>query len=294
LVEEDNWVSAAEYADSIGIDIINSSLGYSLFQDVAQNHSYADMNGNTTRVSIAADIAASKGIFVVNSAGNSGASDWRYITAPSDGDSVMCVGAINADSLRASFSSFGPSSDGDIKPNVCAIGFATVIADLDSTIRVGNGTSFSSPVIAGMTACLMQAYKTRNPMEIFRAIEKSAHMFRNPDDALGYGVPDYWKAFTILQGNTDWMSDGSLDAMLFPNPCSDELTIIIDHNDAAKVNYEIYDLSGRRVFDSSSSIQSNNKGYLVLDNSIRNLTSGMYHLHLKIGYEHAVLKFTKF
>lgn len=294
LVEEDNWVSAAEYADSLGIDVINSSLGYSLFQDPAQNHSYADMDGNTTRVSIAADIAASKGIFVVNSAGNSGDNDWRYITAPSDGDSVLCVGAVNADSLRAAFSSFGPSSDGDVKPNVCAIGFDTVIADLDSTIRVGNGTSFSSPVIAGMTACLMQAYKDRKPMDLFRAIEQSSHQFNNPDDALGYGIPDYWKAFTILQGNTEWTSDGSLNAMVFPNPCTDRLNVVVNHSNAANVSYEIYDATGRRVMNCFGASQSNNNGYMILDESIRILTPGIYHLHLKIAYEHAVLKFTKF
>lgn len=293
LVEEDNWVSAAEYADSIGIDIINSSLGYSLFQDETQNHSYADMDGNTTRISIAADIAASKGIFVVNSAGNSGASDWRYITAPSDGDSVLCVGAISADSLRASFSSFGPSFDGDVKPNVCAIGFETVIADLDSTIRVGNGTSFSAPVIAGMTACLMQAYKSRKPMELFRAIEQSAHLYRNPDDGLGYGVPDFWKAFTILQGNTAWTEDGLPEVLLFPNPCTDHLKVIISDERASTVHYEIYDPAGRRIVDGSGALQSNETGFLLLSDSIRNLAVGFYHLHLKIGHDHTVIKFSK-
>lgn len=293
IVEEDNWVAAAEYADSTGIDIINSSLGYSLFEDTSQNHTYADMDGNTTRVTIGADIAASKGILVVNSAGNSGASAWRYITAPGDGDSVMCVGAINADSLRASFSSFGPSAGGAVKPNVCAIGFETVIADLDSTIRVGNGTSFSSPVIAGMNACLMQAFPDKRPMEIFRAVEQSSNQYSTPDDALGYGIPDYWKAFTLLRGNSDPVSIGSLSASIFPNPCYDRISVVIDNSGRNDVTYEIYDAFGKRIFESQRAIVSNNKTYLVIESPLERLSPGVYFLHLKSVYDHAILKFIK-
>ena len=151
LIEEDNWAAAAEYADSAGVDIINSSLGYTiLYDDSLNSHSYIDMDGNSTIITNAADLAASRGILVINSAGNSGNNDWHYIGAPADGDSVLAVGAVNSIGEIASFSSRGPSYDGRIKPNVCAQGVLAVVADLDSTIRVANGTSFSAPIISGL------------------------------------------------------------------------------------------------------------------------------------------------
>src|SRR5690606_30934093 len=148
---------------------------------------------------------AAKGMLVVNSAGNSGHVDWHYITAPSDGDSVLCVGAVDSLRQHAFFSSYGPAADGDIKPNVMAMGLATAYAATDSTIRRGNGTSFSSPVIAGMAACLWQAFPEKSNMEIFYAIEQSAHLYHNPNNAMGYGIPDFWKAFLILQKDTKVM-----------------------------------------------------------------------------------------
>lgn len=257
LVEEDNWVAAAEYADSIGIDIINSSLGYSTFDDPAMNHTYADMDGNTTRASIAADIAASKGILVVNSAGNSGASSWRYITAPSDGDSVLCVGAVNAQRIKAPFSGFGPASDGDVKPNVMAMGQATVFAALDSTIQTGNGTSFSSPIMAGAAACLMQAAGgKKSNMEIFRAIEKSSNFYNSPSDSLGYGIPDFWKALQIL--NFEW--DNAFDRKLisvYPNPTTNELKFTTEWLlGFDRIDYAIYNSQGKLIFQGNGMLSA--------------------------------------
>ena len=257
VVEEDNWAVAAEYADSIGIDIINSSLGYSEFQDTLQNHTYEDMNGDVCRSSIAADIASAKGILVVNSAGNSGDDPWRYITAPSDGDSVLCVGAVDAWEHRAGFSSVGPSSDGDVKPNVMAMGKLTVFADLDSTIRVGNGTSFSSPVMAGGVACLMQAvYEKHNNMSIIHAVEQSADHYLSPSDTLGYGIPDLWKALGILR--PEWAQDLKKDLIsIFPNPATTEVHITTEWllgND--EVKYEIYDAIGRCVYSGKTTLTS--------------------------------------
>jgi serine protease AprX len=157
LIEEDNWISAAEFADSVGADIISVSLGYSIFDDSTQNHTYEDMDGNSTRISIAADIAASKGILVVSSAGNQGNKPWRYITAPADADSVLAIGAVDTLGNIASFSSVGPSFDGGIKPNVCAIGQGTYILRQNGLIGSGGGTSLSAPVISGLAACLWQA-----------------------------------------------------------------------------------------------------------------------------------------
>ncbi len=290
LVEEDNWVAAAELCDSLGVDIINSSLGYSLFDSTYMNHSYADMDGNTTRCSIAADIAAQKGILVVNSAGNSGSNNWHYITAPSDGDSVLCVGAVDANGHHAFFSSYGPSSDGDVKPNVSAMGFRCVFAALDSTISTGNGTSFSSPITAGMAACLWQAFPNKSNMDILRAIEQSAHTFENPTDSLGYGIPDFWKAFLILQGNTQ-PQQGDLNATIFPNPCSTYLNVILEKVNTCDTEYEIYSVEGKRVFEGKKIVDSKSFGVLKLDEAISNLADATYLLHLKANGKHSLIRF---
>ncbi|MCB2219348.1 MAG: S8 family serine peptidase [Bacteroidetes bacterium] len=199
LVEELNWVSAAEFADSVGADIINSSLGYTTFDDPTQDHTYDDMDGNTTPITLAADLAASKGILVVNSAGNSGSSSWQYIGAPADGDSVFSIGAVNSSGDYASFSSTGPTYDGRVKPNVVAQGQGTTIITTSGTVTTGNGTSFSSPVTAGMVACLWQAFPERKNMEIMDVIQQSASQYDNPDHYLGYGIPDYLEAYNILE-----------------------------------------------------------------------------------------------
>ncbi|MFM9984004.1 MAG: S8 family peptidase [Flavobacteriales bacterium] len=290
IVEEDNWVAAAELADSLGIDVINSSLGYSLFDDTLMNHTYADMDGNTTRCTIAADIAASKGILVVNSAGNSGNSPWHYITAPSDGDSVLCVGAVNADRHRAAFSSFGPASDGDVKPNVCAMGFACVIADLDSTIRTGNGTSFSSPITAGLATCLMQAFPDRNNIEVLHAIEQSAHRYSTPSDSIGYGIPDFWKAYLILQGNSQPYTE-AIYAVTYPNPCTTEMNVIVHTENPCETEYQIFNVVGQRIFEGRGFVASGEVGVLKLDTCITHLPPGEYGLHLQDRYRHGYLRF---
>ncbi len=199
LIEELNWASAAEYADSVGVDVINSSLVYNTFDDPAQDHTYAYMDGNTTPITIAADLAASKGILVVNSAGNSGSSSWHYIGAPADGDSVFSIGAVNSSGVYASFSSTGPTYDGRIKPNVVAQGQgSTIISAYSGNVISGNGTSFSSPITAGMVASLWQAHPDKKNTEIMEAIQQSATQALNPDSLLGFGIPDYFAAHTLL------------------------------------------------------------------------------------------------
>lgn len=158
-IEEHNWAAGAEMADSLGADMISSSLGYSEFDDAGFNYTYEDMDGNTTMVTRAADFAAAKGMIVCSSAGNQGNSNWFYITAPADADSILTVGAVDSVGLLTSFSSNGPSSDGAVKPDVVAQGIrATVVEPFSGTIVSGNGTSYSNPIIAGITACLWQAH----------------------------------------------------------------------------------------------------------------------------------------
>lgn len=293
-IEEDNWVVAAELADSLGVDIINSSLGYSEFDDASMNYTYADMNGEVSRASMAGDIAASKGILVVNSAGNRGHQAWRYITAPSDGDSVLCVGAVNINENRAWFSGFGPSSDGNVKPNVMAMGQATVFADLDSTIRTGNGTSFSSPIMAGGAACLMQAVNGRKTnMDVFRAIEKSADHYSNPSDSLGYGIPDLWKALQLL--NEEWSEIFAENLIaVFPNPTTNQLTISTEWlQDKSKANCKIYDMLGREVKQDEYMVSADvARSVLTIQWRVGQLSPGNYILSVTTDKEKRMAKFS--
>ena len=201
LIEEYMWVCAAEYADSSGADIINSSLGYTTFDDSTQNHTYADMDGKTAPISIGAGIACDKGIIVVNSAGNSGNSNWHYIGAPADHPAVLSVGAVDENEEFASFSSYGPNAEGFTKPNVVAQGKNTVVATSSNEVMIGNGTSFSSPVTAGMVACLWGANPDKSPEEIKRAIYVSADRYLSPDIQFGYGIPNYYDAHQSLDYN---------------------------------------------------------------------------------------------
>lgn len=203
LIEELNWASAAEFADSVGADVINSSLGYTTFDDPTQNHTYADMDGNTTPITIAADLAVSKGMIVVNSAGNDGGNSWHYVGAPADGNDVFTIGAVTSSGNYASFSSTGPTYDGRIKPNVVAQGqSSTIISAYSGNVSSGSGTSFSSPITAGMVTCLWQAYPNKSNSEIMGAIQQSATQANAPDSLLGFGIPDYFLAYTNLNNVT--------------------------------------------------------------------------------------------
>jgi len=224
-IEEANWIAAAEFADSVGADVINSSLGYSEFEDYLQNYTYEDMDGNTTLVTRGADMAASKGILVVNSAGNSGNKQWKYITAPADGDSVLALGAITPDGIYALFSSQGPTFDNRIKPNVVAIGSGTYIQKIDSTVGQGSGTSFSSPVMAGLAACLWQKFPELSNFEIIQALEQSSSRYPWPDNFIGYGIPNLGVANDIITGNAYNLS--SRDLLIYPNPAGHHLFITL-------------------------------------------------------------------
>lgn len=269
LIEEDNWAAAAEYADSAGVDIINSSLGYTiLYDDLSNSHSYSDMDGNSTIITNAADLAASRGILVVNSAGNSGNSDWHYIGAPADGDSVLAVGAVNSLGEIASFSSRGPSYDGRVKPNVCAQGVSTIVADLDSTIRVANGTSFSSPIIAGLSACLWQSDPTLTNMELLNLIESSSHIFFNPNDSLGHGIPNFHMAYL---NNANLNSDDN-NFIIYPNPFQDYFSI--HNNQYENFSFEIVNLFGKSIFNQMSS------SFNIIVHDISQIKPGFYWLRV--------------
>jgi len=249
LIEEDNWVVAAEYADSVGADIINSSLGYFQFDDPSMNHTYEDMDGKTTRVTQAANIAASRGMLVFSSAGNEGNDiGWKYIIAPSDGDSVIGVGAVNSEGSPAPFTSYGPASDGDVKPNVSAVGWNTTVQLSNGIIGHGNGTSYSSPVMAGAAACLWQANPEATASQVKSAIEQSANLYNHPDSLLGYGIPDMKLADQILKTSLleRWEDEG--DWLVYPNPVADYLVLQKKTSVIAdEIELAFYTLDGRLI-----------------------------------------------
>ncbi len=183
-VEEDFWVAGAEFADSLGADIISSSLGYFAFDDPSMNYKYSDMDGNTAFITRAADIAASKGILPVNSAGNERDNAWIHIIAPSDGDTVLAVGAVDGNNSISVFSSAGPSYDRRIKPDVVAQGVSVPVQVNTSVVERAGGTSFSCPVISGMCACIMQAVPEASDSDIIAALHSSSDRFLTPDSLL--------------------------------------------------------------------------------------------------------------
>ena len=199
--EIDNWVAAIEMADSIGLHIVSTSLGYTTFDDAEMDFQYADMDGRTSRAAQAAVIAARKGMLLVVAAGNDGNKDWHYLSTPADADSVLTVGAVDVDGQIAAFSSYGPSADGRVKPEVCAMGKGTsIIHPENDSIMGGNGTSFACPLIAGMAACLWSASPDATNMEIRERIIRSADRYTQPHEQYGYGLPDAWMAYQLATG----------------------------------------------------------------------------------------------
>ncbi|MCD4730721.1 MAG: S8 family serine peptidase [Bacteroidales bacterium] len=277
LIEEYNWVSAAEFADSVGADIINSSLGYTTFDDFSQNHTYEDMDGNTTPITIGADMAVSKGMIVVNSAGNSGSGAWFYIGAPADGDSVFSIGAVDGSGNIAFFSSNGPTFDGRIKPNVVAQGQGSAIIDPNGgSVTFGSGTSFSSPITAGMVACLWQANPNKRNTEIMEAIQSSGSLANAPTNQMGWGIPDYVAAHSILT-IVDYNSELAKSMEVFPNPFTSELNISFERENISINRIELTDVSGKLVFEKD--IDQSNSIRLPLNESA-SVTPGFYLLRV--------------
>lgn len=201
-VEEINWVCAAEFADSAGVDIITSSVGYTQFDDKSMGHVYTDLNGHTTFITRGADLAVAKGILVCNSAGNEGDNKWKFIGAPADANSIITLGSVNAKGEKSDFSSVGPTADKRIKPTLATMGeLATVYTPYGMYMKA-SGTSFSTPVFAGMLACLVQANRSKTPAQVMDALKMSGSNYPVPNNQLGYGIPDMVLANKILGGDT--------------------------------------------------------------------------------------------
>ncbi|MCM4165232.1 MULTISPECIES: S8 family serine peptidase [unclassified Arenibacter] len=269
-VEESYWVEAAERADSLGVDIINSSLGYSTYDDPRYNYSPVDMDGNTAFISRGANIATEKGILVVNSAGNSGDSSWGIITAPADAD-VFGVGAVDTAGNYVAFSSRGPSADGRFKPDGMALGAGAAVIGPDGRLVKNNGTSFASPLMAGAIASLWQAFPEKNNMEIMAMVRESSSRYQNPNAEMGYGIPNFSIPLAKLGIDISNLGD---DLYLFPNPSSTEFQVLLPET-YGSAHLMLFDTYGKRILERRLN-QANEEV------SVENLSRAMYIVHVNV------------
>ena len=287
LCEPDFWVSGIEYADSAGVDLATTSLGYTKFDDPSMNYRYSDLNGKTARASIAATIAFTKGIFLLNSAGNDGNNSWRYISVPADSEGVLTVGSVNKNGIYSSFSSIGPSADGRIKPELCATGSSSALIGTDGNTTYQNGTSFATPIMAGITACYLQAAKTIAPQlslsEIRNFLYQSGHLYATPTAKLGYGIPDFQEAYyglianSVNQINANRLSKNNVFKIVVDGAKRNTLIRLETENHSVRKIARVFSLTGHVVSEkeySDSFIEINTKSlekgiYIIQIDTVR-------------------------
>lgn len=284
-VEEYNWAFAAERADSIGIDVINSSLGYNQFDDPTMDYAKTDLDGKTSVISLAAKKAIIKGIVVVSAAGNEGSKVWQSITMPSDVDGVIAVGAITSDGSKSSFSSTGPTADGRVKPDVVALGSGTSTIGSTGLLSSSNGTSVACPLITSLVVGLIQAFPNSSPQQIYQAIVYSANQYQKPDNQLGYGVPDFALAKSYL-------SYGKLSKVVsvYPNPIQSKIQILFKEPLGQLVTISLSDYLGRNLIHSISTCDWSTNP-IQLD--VSSLPTGMYILEVTYDGSSEVHKLVK-
>lgn len=274
VIEECNWVVAAELADSLGADITTTSLGYTTFDDASTNHTYASLNGKTSMASIAATMASRKGIFVLNAAGNEGGGSWMYIGVPADADSILTVGSVNSTGSHSGFSSIGPTADGRIKPDVSTMGEGSYVCAPGYNFMAGNGTSFACPIMAGAAACLIQANPTRSNMQILQAIKATASHSVTPDNFYGWGIPNVCAAHNYLQVLSVKEITKTNAISLFPNPTKQSFSFKL--NETIQ-NIKITDILGKQIEFTLDS-ESNSNNTITLNPLIAN---GVYIISIK-------------
>lgn len=273
-----NWIAGAEFADSIGADIINSSLGYSTFDDPADDYTVNDLDGRTSIISLGALAAARTGMLVVTSAGNAGGSAWDKITFPADADSILTVGSVNQYGMASAFSSRGYTVDGRVKPNVCARGEGAYVFRPDGQLAWANGTSFSSPIMAGAAACLWQTQPNATAQQVIKALETSASHYYSHNIRIGYGIPN----LGLAKRNLDVVVGGEvISTLVYPNPFADYVELFLPDGEALDIELELYDLMDRKVAEGILV----GKRYQTLWSPGDHVPPGMYILNLRRGTE---------
>ncbi len=261
-VEESYWVEAVEKADSLGVNIINTSLGYTTYDNPNYSYTTADMDGNTAFITKGANIAFEKGLLLVNSAGNSGSSSWGIVGAPADAAGVLSIGAVDASQNYAYFSSRGNATQPTQKPDVVAQGQSSAVINENNNLVSVSGTSFSSPIMAGAIACLWQKDLSKTNAEIMQIVRESASQYTSPDYFLGYGIPDFSTAYDLLT-----VEKNTLNSTVYPNPTQGLFYIKIP-SDGSVVNVAIYSVLGDLVYKNNLDIAN--------EVNISNLSKGVY------------------
>lgn len=287
VLEEYNWVSAAELLDSIGVDVISTSLGYISFDDDSQTHDYSDLDGETCIITKGAEIACSRGILCINAAGNEGDNPFPYIGAPADAKSVLTVGAVKSNGERTYFSSIGPTYDGRIKPDVMAYGYNVTVAS-PTYYYEGNGTSFACPILAGMATCLWQADKEKSAADIREILKQSANNYSNPNNEYGCGIPDFSLAFESLNLKKNEEFDVNVIVSLCPNPSNDK--VVLDVKSDGIIKIQVFNLLGENVYSGDF----HNDSVEYINSYLTNLGKGVYFIKLKDDNKNQVVKLIKY
>jgi serine protease AprX len=285
-IEEFNWLFAAEKADSAGVNIINASVGYNLFDDASMNYKPGDMDGKTAIVTKAAVMAISKGMVVLCSAGNEGSNSWQLVTPPADAEGILAVGSITQQFSKSSFSSVGPSTDGRVKPDVVALGSGTAVVKPSGAISSNSGTSFASPLVASLVAGIWQAYPQLTAKEVYDAVIRSSNQFMNPDTQKGYGVPHFNTIRNYLEPSdlVEWIT-------LHPNPITgDAITITLKDPQGDPLDVIIYDVQGRILTESQLIITWQNNPY---NYAFSGLASGTYFVKVKSPSDAKIIRIVK-
>lgn len=275
--EELYWIEAAEEADRKGVDIITTSLGYNIFDDPKYSYTYAQMNGTTSFIGRASQIAVSKGIFVLIAAGNSGEQPWHYITTPADNAQVFSVGSVDAAGLSSGFSSYGPNSTGVVKPDASARGTSATTVNNGST-STASGTSIATPIAAGGVACLIQAFPTMNRSTMKTQLKQTASLFPNHTDQMGYGILNFGSLYNSVLNTSELVKKVKL--VIFPNPVKSIVNIATE---GEVLSVEIYDNLGRLILKSVKQKSIN----------VQDFAKGTYYLKIQIKDQVFYEKFLK-
>lgn len=272
-VEEAWWVEALERADSLGVDVVNTSLGYRAYDNAAYDHSYEDLDGQTTIGARGANHAFDKGMILVTSAGNGGSSSFPTVGTPGDSPGMLTIGAVDSDGDYVSFSSIGPTVDGRVKPDVMAQGLNAAVVSQNGTVSTGSGTSFSSPIMAGAVASLWQARPEIPNGQIMQVVRESAHLFNNPTDEMGYGIPNFEDALTILLtlGLEDQLRAEQF--ALYPNPVKTSVNVSFP-NGVTEADVSLYNIIGEQIL----TVKISNVTNWI---NLSELGSGMYFATIK-------------
>ncbi|WP_395076441.1 S8 family serine peptidase [Flavobacterium sp.] len=272
-LEESNWVEAAEMADSLGVDVINTSLGYFAYDNPNYSYTYNDMNGTKSFISRGADVAFSRGMICVTSAGNSGSSSDPYIAVPADAFTALTVGAVNSAKVKASFSSIGPTFDGRLKPDVMAMGASATVANQSGSVVTASGTSFSSPIMAGAVTSFWSAFPNKTNAEIVQLVKSSADKYSNPNFQYGNGIPDFQLALNNALSTSEF---NNARINVYPNPAQNFITISSLEN-IKQATIVFYNNLGQIVLKEKLNSQQQ-------DISLQFLPSGIYHYNI-VSYD---------